>query len=98
MPYVIAEPCISTCDTACVSVCPVDAIHGSPPRLQLYIDPDACICCGACEPECPVDAIFDEDDLPERWRSYAEINARYFRERSDRSSEGSPPDAPPTRP
>jgi NAD-dependent dihydropyrimidine dehydrogenase PreA subunit len=28
MPYVIAEPCQSTCDTACADVCPVDAIHG----------------------------------------------------------------------
>ena len=28
MTYVIAEPCVSTCDTACVEVCPVDCIHG----------------------------------------------------------------------
>jgi NAD-dependent dihydropyrimidine dehydrogenase PreA subunit len=28
MAYVIAEPCIATCDTACVKVCPVDCIHG----------------------------------------------------------------------
>ena len=28
MAFVITEPCISTCDTACVSVCPVDCIHG----------------------------------------------------------------------
>ena len=28
MPYIIAEPCIGTCDTACVPVCPVDCIHG----------------------------------------------------------------------
>ncbi|WP_437586991.1 4Fe-4S dicluster domain-containing protein [Sorangium sp. So ce1000] len=28
MAYVIAEPCIATCDTACVPVCPVDCIHG----------------------------------------------------------------------
>lgn len=28
MAYVIAEPCIATCDTACVAVCPVDCIHG----------------------------------------------------------------------
>ena len=24
MAFVITEPCISTCDTACVAVCPVD--------------------------------------------------------------------------
>ncbi len=97
MPYVIAQPCVSTCDTACAEVCPVDAIHGprsldsiralsaaeraAVPRLQLYIDPEACICCAACEPQCPVDAIFDEDDLPEIWRDDAEANARFFRER-----------------
>ncbi len=28
MAYVIAEPCIGVCDTACVEVCPVDCIHG----------------------------------------------------------------------
>lgn len=91
MAYVIAEPCVGTCDTACVEVCPVDAIHGPLPAsemasrtpdarvgLQLYIDPEACICCGACAPECPVEAIFDEDDLPARWTGYREINARFF--------------------
>ena len=28
MPYTIVEPCVGTCDTACVEVCPVDCIHG----------------------------------------------------------------------
>jgi ferredoxin len=28
MAYVITDPCVATCDTACVSVCPVDAIAG----------------------------------------------------------------------
>ena len=28
MPYVIAEPCVATCDQACVAVCPVDCIAG----------------------------------------------------------------------
>jgi NAD-dependent dihydropyrimidine dehydrogenase PreA subunit len=28
MIFVITDPCISTCDTACVATCPVDAIHG----------------------------------------------------------------------
>ena len=27
MAYIIAEPCVGTCDTACVEVCPVDCIH-----------------------------------------------------------------------
>ena len=28
MTYIICEPCVGTCDTACVEVCPVDCIHG----------------------------------------------------------------------
>lgn len=94
MAYVIAEPCVSTCDTACVHTCPVDAIHGPldpntvaslplPERkgLQLYIDPEECICCGACEPVCPAEAIFEEEELPVHWAGYREINARFFAER-----------------
>jgi NAD-dependent dihydropyrimidine dehydrogenase PreA subunit len=27
MAYIITEPCIGTCDTSCVKVCPVDCIH-----------------------------------------------------------------------
>ena len=82
MTYIIAEPCIDVKDKACVEVCAVDCIHpvdgeGVP---MLYIDPDECIDCGACEPECPVEAIFAEEDLPEEWNKYLEINAAYFRD------------------
>ena len=35
MTYIIAEPCVSTCDTACVEVCPVDCIHGPDDKLSL---------------------------------------------------------------
>ena len=28
MSFIIAEPCVGTCDTACVEVCPVDCING----------------------------------------------------------------------
>jgi ferredoxin len=42
---------------------------------MLYIDPDECIDCGACVPECPVEAIYHEDDVPENWHSYIELNA-----------------------
>src|SRR5262245_55949183 len=31
MPYVIAEPCVATCNTDCVDVCPVDCIGGLVP-------------------------------------------------------------------
>ena len=27
MTYIIAEPCVGTCDTACVEVCPVDCME-----------------------------------------------------------------------
>ena len=53
--------------------------YGSP--IQLYIEPDECISCGACEPECPVDAIFEDEELPEKWAHYAQINADFFENR-----------------
>ena len=39
MAFVITEPCISTCDTACVAVCPVDCIHilEITPTLGTYV-------------------------------------------------------------
>jgi hypothetical protein len=35
MAYVITEPCVGTCDTACVNPCPVDCIHGPLPLDEL---------------------------------------------------------------
>jgi NAD-dependent dihydropyrimidine dehydrogenase PreA subunit len=78
MPYVIAEPCIGVKDKSCVAVCPVDCIHGNDDDDQLYIDPAECIDCGLCEPECPVDAIFMEDEVPEQWKRFIQINADYY--------------------
>ena len=84
MTYVIAEPCIGTKDTACVDACPVDCIHpkkDEPAYAEeemLYIDPVECIDCGACVPVCPVSAIFALDDLPEKWKSFTERNAKYY--------------------
>jgi ferredoxin len=84
MPYVIAAPCVSVKDTACVDVCPSDCIHptkeegefsGAP---QLYINPEECIDCGACLPVCPVAAIFPIEDLPRHWSTFAEMNARWY--------------------
>ena len=76
MTYIIAEPCVGVCDTACVEVCPVDCIHFTqddigetakekgfdPEGKQLFIDPDECIDCSACISECPVDAIYEDED------------------------------------
>ena len=36
LPYIIAEPCVSTCDTACVEVCPV-GIHGPNDKTGLEL-------------------------------------------------------------
>ena len=46
---------------------------------QLYIDPEECIDCDACVEACPVDACFAEDQLPDEWQTYIEINAEYYR-------------------
>ena len=94
MTFIITEPCVSTCDTACVDVCPVDCIHGpddpkgfgaeakangfNPEGKQLYINPEECIDCGACEPECPVEAIFEEDMVPKEWAKYIPLNYKFF--------------------
>jgi ferredoxin len=85
MPHVIAEPCVGVKDTACVTVCPVDCIHPRKdeadfePEKMLYIDPDTCIDCGLCIDECPVKAIFTEDDVPEQWKQYIQINADWYK-------------------
>ncbi len=99
MTFIIAEPCIDTKDTSCVQSCPVDCIHPRPNEddyegvTQLYIDPAECIDCGACVPVCPVTAIFSEEDLPDKWAGYTQINADYFElskeEFKERYSKGS---------
>lgn len=74
MTFVVADPCVKCKYTDCVDVCPVDCFHEG--KNFLAIDPDECIDCGACEPECPTTAIFAEDDVPEKWAEYTELNAR----------------------
>jgi NAD-dependent dihydropyrimidine dehydrogenase PreA subunit len=82
MAYVITSNC--TKDEKCVEVCPVDCIH---PRkdeakfaasAQLFISPVECIDCGACVPVCEASAIYTLDELPEDFRSSAELNAQYY--------------------
>ncbi len=85
MPHIIAEPCINTKDTACVTVCPVDCIHPTKQEAafatadMLYIDPATCIDCGLCVDECPVKAIFPEEDLPEQWTRFTQLNADFYK-------------------
>jgi len=92
MTYVVAEPCIKCKYTDCVTVCPVDAFREG--ANCLVIDPDICIDCDLCIPECPVEAIFAEDDVPEEWADYLELNARLAAEWPEISVEiKAPPDA-----
>ena len=86
MTYVITEPCIDVKDTACVDVCPVDCIHPTSDsddfenQNQLFINPAECIDCNVCEPECPVEAIFIDDEVPEEWEHFIQLNADYFQQ------------------
>jgi ferredoxin len=73
MAFVVAQPCSGCKYTDCVVVCPCDCFHEG--EQMLYIDPEECIDCEACVPECPVEAIFYEEDLPEEWAAYKELNA-----------------------
>ena len=73
MAFVVAEPCIACKYTDCVTVCPVEAFREG--KNFLVIDPDICIDCGACVPECPTEAIFDQDELPAKWKHFKKINA-----------------------
>jgi NAD-dependent dihydropyrimidine dehydrogenase PreA subunit len=82
--YVISDPCVGVKDNSCVEVCPVDCIHPTPDEPdydkvdQLYIDPEECIDCDACVEACPVDAITSEDQVPEEWQRFIELNAAYY--------------------
>ena len=78
MAHVVAEPCIDCRSFDCVDVCPVDCFHDAG-RL-VVIDPETCIDCEACVAACPVDAIFHEDELPDQWRPFRDLNATLARQ------------------
>lgn len=73
MAYVVTEPCIGCKVTACVSVCATDAFRED--KNMLVINPGFCTDCGKCVMECPALAIYDEDDVPEKWKHYIQLNA-----------------------
>lgn len=54
MSHVITETCIGC--TACIKVCPVDAITGES-KIIHEINPDICIDCSACALVCPAECI-----------------------------------------
>lgn len=72
MAYIVTEPCINCKYTNCAAVCPVDAFREGPNFL--VIDPLECIDCDACVSECPVEAIYPDDEVPEEWEHYIDLN------------------------
>ena len=76
MPHVICEPCYECKYTDCVEVCPVPGGCFREGEKMLYIDPDTCIDCEACVPQCPVEAIYLDEEVPQPWQSYIELNTR----------------------
>ena len=72
MTYVVTQYCVDCRYTDCAEVCPVEAFHVGP--RMLYINPETCIDCDACVPACPVSAIYPEDEVPEKWAHFTEIN------------------------
>lgn len=73
MAFVVTENCIKCKYTDCVEVCPVDCFYEGPNFIA--INPDECIDCALCEPECPSKAIFSEDDLPDNFKHFKELNS-----------------------
>ena len=78
MTYIVKDECIKCKYMDCVEVCPVDCFYEG--ENMLVIHPDECIDCGVCEPECPVEAIFAEEDTPDEWEKYLQINADFFKD------------------
>lgn len=60
MAYFINEHCVGC--TACLKVCPTNAITGESKKLHI-IDPALCIDCGACGIVCPEPAIYDAEGV-----------------------------------
>lgn len=73
MTHVVTKPCDGCRYTDCVVVCPVQCFYEG--EKMLYIHPEECIDCEACVSECPVEAIYHEDNVPDEWKSYIQLNA-----------------------
>lgn len=73
MTYTVTAYCENCKYTDCVEVCPVEAFHEGP--TMLYINPETCIDCDVCVAQCPVEAIYPEDQVPDKWAEYTQINA-----------------------
>ncbi|MCA9004962.1 MAG: 4Fe-4S binding protein [Planctomycetaceae bacterium] len=73
MAYVVTAPCDGCKFTDCVVVCPCECFREG--DQMLYIDPNECVDCDACRAECPVGAIFHEDEVPDQWQEFIQLNA-----------------------
>ncbi|WP_233903597.1 indolepyruvate ferredoxin oxidoreductase subunit alpha [Stieleria maiorica] len=69
---------VARCVHRRLAVCPAECFHED--TTMVYIDPEECIDCGACVPECPTEAIFHEEEVPEEWHRFIELNASKARE------------------
>lgn len=78
MTHVVTENCINCKHSDCVEVCPVVCFHEGPNFI--VIDEKECIDCTICVDACPVGAIYAEEDLPEKYQNYTEINKKYSKE------------------
>jgi ferredoxin len=73
MAFVVTAPCFGCKHKECLQDCPTDSFHEG--ENMLYIDPDTCIDCDVCASVCPVEAIFLDENVPEQWRDFIELNA-----------------------
>ncbi len=75
MTYIVTERCVDSRYTECVADCPVDCFYEIADPHMLIINPDECIDCDACVPLCPINAIYPEDELPEEYEEWADVNS-----------------------
>ena len=75
MAHVVTGRCIGCRYTECVAVCPCDCFSEIEAPRMVVIDPSSCIDCTACREVCPVEAIYRDEDVPERYESFVELNA-----------------------
>ena len=73
MTYVVTAPCFGCKHKDCVVGCPSESFYEG--ENMLYIDPESCIDCDLCATVCPTNAIFIEDEVPEEWQEFIQLNA-----------------------
>ena len=60
MTYIITEPCVGVCDTACVDVCPVEVFEMVDEKSS-PVNAEECLGCESCVEVCEEDAITVEE-------------------------------------